>query len=722
MANIDELRRKATALRKLLGEVEEIPGVVSTSERAKDRERKRIMREQERQIWIPACADPARRAELEADTIEWLHYYFHLTFTYRFTPQQRDMIHSIDHAAEFGGDQAVAASRGEGKTSIGECVATKAVLSGQCRFVVIFSATGGDAQHILDSIKSREEQGLEQNARLALDYPEVCVPILALENVPNRAHYQIIGGVTPTGKEFGPQPSRFSWCGREITLPTVPGSAASGAVIATRGLDAAVRGIKIHGRRPDLAIIDDPDTEETVHNEELADKLEKKIDLNIAGLAGQKRRLARVMLTTIRRKNTVSDKFTDPKTKPSWNGRRYRFLIKPPERMDLWEEYITLRQAGMEGGDRFARRAHALYIDDRELMDEGAEVANEHRFDGMTLADGTQYEVSSLQRYFNLVSDIGIVAVQTEYDNDPPEEAGLIESGITAHRIQKQVSGYGRQIIPPGVVKITQGIDVRKVALHWCVRAWREDATGYTIDYGIEEVFGREGGDEGLDRALGTAIRSRMEYIDTNPYKTVGGDTMPVDLTLIDAGWRTDAIYHACKQIGQQIIKPSMGFGRSAGCTSANFNAPVKRSRDRKPGDGWFMSRRPKGIWLVAMDSDRWKAWEHDRWMTPTDKPGTMFMWGEGADEPTRLSWDEKAHHSFARHIVSEVEVEEVIKGILKRRWKAKSNNNHWLDASYAADVAANMVGIKLLKDQKPGDPDADKSGWFERQQKKGRR
>lgn len=31
-------------------------------------------------------------------------------------------------------------------------------------------------------------------ARLHADYPEVCVPVRALENTPNRAHYQVVSG------------------------------------------------------------------------------------------------------------------------------------------------------------------------------------------------------------------------------------------------------------------------------------------------------------------------------------------------------------------------------------------------------------------------------------------------------------------------------------------------------------------------------------------------
>ena len=46
---------------------------------------------------------------------------------------------------------------------------------------------------------------------------------------------------------------------------------------------------------------------------------------------------------------------------------------------------------------------------------------------------------------------------------------------------------------------------------------------------------------------------------------------------------------------------------------------------------------------------------------------------------------------------MAEYETEEVVNGRLVRKWKNKSKNNHYLDASYMADVAASIQGVKLL-------------------------
>jgi hypothetical protein len=693
-------------------------------ERKRDANRKREARAAEREVLIPPCEDRERRELLEACDEEWLRYYFApesespAPFWYDFTSQQQEMIAAIRSAILFGGDQAIAASRGEGKTTYFERTLLKYTLQGVCRFSVLFAATGGAAEDSLESIKTE----IETNKRLLADYPEVCIPVLALENTPNRAHFQIVTGARhDNGEAYSCAHSRFSWCGQQIYLPNVPGSPSAAAIIATRGLDSAVRGLKKKGRRVDVAGIDDPDTEETARSPDQARKLELRIDRAIAGLGGQQRSIARVMLTTLQSRISVSYKFTDPEQKQSWKGRRFRFLITPPQRTDLWEEYCQMRQMDQQSGDEHGRRAHAFYVDNREAMEAGAEVANLNRYDSQPLPDGTQKEVSALQRYYNEVARIGAEAVATEYDNDPPEESGPVESGITPTRIQRQLSGFARKIIPPGCTIVSQGIDCRKVALHWVVRAWRPDGLAcYTIDYGVHEVHGTSVGvDEGVDLALKRAIKARIEESKSADYETSTGEIRKIDLTLVDAGWQTNAVYAACSESGLGVM-PVMGFGKSSGCTQANFHDIYRTTIDKKPGDGWFLSRKGK-LWLVCADADRWKEWEHARWMTAANNPGAMLLFGENSANE-RLSIDEKSHHSYARHICNEVEVEEPHKGGLRRRFHAKSDNTHWLDASYYATVAAHIKGIRVIKsarDVAATEPAKPGGGWFDAQKMK---
>jgi hypothetical protein len=674
------------------------------SERTRDNYRKRAERAENKNVRIRDCEDRDRREELEADDVAWLRWYFgeqsgcDNPFWYPFTSQQLEMISALRMAIEYGGDQSIAASRGEGKTTICERLLLKYTLSGVVKFPVLFSATAKSATNSLDTIK----MAVVDNEFLHADYPDICDPVAALESTPQRAKTQ-----TGSGRYHGDRRRTYdkaelcySWCGSEVMFPNTPGSPAAGALIATRGLDSAVRGLKMFGVRPDVAVIDDPDTADTARSEEQADKLRDKIDADIGGLGDQQRAVARVLLTTLQSRVSVSYALTDETVSQLWKPKRFRYLVKPPDREDLWEEYITMMKQDALDGDGFCRRSHNFYIANRELMELGAVVANEHRYDDRKLPDGSQLEVSALQRYYNTIARTSKEAVATEFDNDPPEETGPVESSLKPTRIMRQLSGYPRCIVPSDTACLVQGIDVGKTAMHWVVRAWRPGCVGYTVAHGVQDVVGTTvGSEDGLDVCIRRAIITRFEEM-RDEYSTPDGEVVPIDLTLVDARYRTDAVYAACRDIGVSI-RPAMGHGKSQGCVRATFSEFQHTIRTVstkvKPGDGisWY-EKHASGLWVVHFFADRWKNWEQDRWLTDPGTAGCLFNYGEPNND-SRMSDDEMHHLSYAHHVCNEKEVEELQKdGTTKRKWKVRGQN-HWLDASAMSDVAAAKMGISLL-------------------------
>lgn len=588
-----------------------------------------------------------------------------------------------------GGDAAIAASRGEGKTTLAERLLIKYVLTGELNFVVLFAATGSMAANSLDSIKTE----LETNDYLLADYPEVCAPVRALESTPNRAHYQIVTGKRfDDGKPYGPVSSKFSWCGQEIHSPNVPGSPSAAAIIATRGLDAAVRGLKIDGKRPQVAVIDDPDTQETCDSDEQAGKLEDRIESGISMLGGQRQAIARVMLCTVKNRRCVAFKFTDPSQKPTWKGRRFRFLLRPPTAVDRWTEYMELRRLDLQSNDEFGRRAHAYYLAHREEMHAGAEIANPNRFDSRTLPDGSQLEISALQRYYNELVRIGESAVASELNNDPPDETASENIDLLPIRIQRQVSGFDRYEVPPGCSLVTCGIDLGKWVLHYALVAWRPDATGYVIDYGQHRTSGATtGSEQGLELVIHRAILELVEHLGARDYGVERGPT------LIDASYQTSAVYSACLAAGAGVY-PLMGFGRSHGCAGGAMFRPLQNSQLVRSFDGGRMKRLDK-VWLVETDADKWKAWVHSRWLTAPGEPGCLYLYGQPGEPGGRLSNDERSHTDFANQICNETQAEEMIRGKLQTVWKVKGGQrpaNHYLDCLCYSATAAGMKGIRL--------------------------
>jgi hypothetical protein len=667
---------------------------IIATERSYDAERKADSRAKSRDLVIPEVLDKARREACEADDCLWLQTYCSDVFYNPFTPHQKTIIADCGEALQFGTKKCKAAPRGDGKSSIVKYLALKYALTRQTRFPLIVAATSSKAKKILGSVQRRLAS--RSDSALSQDYPLECHVARYVDPWPSRARNVTANGQRPIHVEWG-----SDW----FIVPTWEDTEPLGPIIYSLGITSDdLQGCNVYDQRPDFVMLDDLDSRDSLASEGgvVAEKIEEAIDKTVAGLGGQSRRLGQFMLCTITSRKSAAYKYSDPTIKPAFSGERVPAILKWPEAAHLWESYIELRQAGQreldsEGRpkDVFGREAHSHYLINREAMDAGAVLSNPYNFEADLLADGTQKQVSALQRCYDYIADTGMDSFLTEHQNDPPAETGPIESGITAYRVQRQVSGYDRKIIPPGCTVLTMGVDCRKIALHWVVRAWRPDGTGYVIDYGVHEVTGTTyGSDDGLDVALKRAILSRMEDAKAADYHTLDGEIKPIDLTLIDAGWRTSAVYSACSEIGLGIY-PVMGFGKSGGCTQANFHDVQHTTKDKRPGDGWFLSKKGN-IWLVAADTDRWKAWEHDRWMTATSKPGTLMMFGVGADGD-RLSADEKAHHAYARHICNEVEIEEPYKGTVRRRWKEKNENTHWLDASYYSNVAANMKGIRLL-------------------------
>ena len=114
-------------------------------------------------VQVAECEDRDRRKAKESDDIAWLMYYFGPNcgisdpFTYDFTSQQIDMVGAFGRAISEGGDQAIAASRGEGKTTIVERLIIKYALQGVLKSCILFQSTGTLASNSLDTIKTEGE-------------------------------------------------------------------------------------------------------------------------------------------------------------------------------------------------------------------------------------------------------------------------------------------------------------------------------------------------------------------------------------------------------------------------------------------------------------------------------------------------------------------------------------------------------------------------------------
>ena len=341
------------------------------------------------------------------------------------------------------------------------------------------------------------------------------------------------------------------------------------------------------------------------------------------------------------------------------------------------------RTVGQQEGDKEGRDATQYYIDNKEKMNVGAKVSNPMRYDPIEMPDGWKVEVDALQHCWNIIADFGMDSFLTECQNDPPEETGAEGSGLTAHGVLTSQNGLKRGEFHRDVQFVTAAIDLGKYVCHWVLIGWLPDATGTIVDYGVAEVagMGTQTGREAQELALfNTLLQWRTEIMDSE---------IAPQLVLIDSGDFTETAYAFIRDVGGSPFMVCKGTG------GRSFRHG-RSSATRRVGQNWFANHLPEnGLWLYSLDTDHWKDFVHQRFLTPTiDEAGVI--------RPATLSLynaegDRKRHMSYGHHIVAEARREEFIAGKgLKRWWHQKSRNNHWLDATYMACAAAGMLGMRL--------------------------
>ena len=130
------------------------------------------------------------------------------------------------------------------------------------------------------------------------------------------------------------------------------------------GLDSAIRGEGDEEDRPDMALIDDPETREVAFSPTNKHQdVEDMIDGDVAGLSGPNKKMIRVVLTTIQNCNCYSYRVTDRSVKPAFAGDRYALLSTWPAHRDMWDEYIAIRQKDQFEGKKDGPTATQFYRD-----------------------------------------------------------------------------------------------------------------------------------------------------------------------------------------------------------------------------------------------------------------------------------------------------------------------------------------------------------------------
>lgn len=696
---VDEGKKKATAAKREAKEKEkaksraERTGSTYDSHRGSMAEKSRERSEAGRDIGeLPPVVDAGRKNGCLDDFRMFCEMYFPHRFPLVFSESHLAAIAKLQACVLDGGLFAFAMPRGTGKTTLTECAALWAVLYGHRTYVVPISATQELGNQLVEAIKNE----IDSNELLAEDFPEVCYPVAKLEGINQRT----------SGQTYGGERTRMDLSFGLLVLPTIAGTASSGACIEGKGLTGSIRGMKrsLAGgkqHRPDLVILDDPQSEETALSPTGNRKLERLINGAVLGLAGPRKKIAAVMPCTVIAPDDMVDRILDPDRNPQWNGERSKMLVSPPTNIELWDEYAERRrQSFREHGD--GRDATEFYRLNRSAMDNGAKVSWAERYN--------PDDLSALQFAMNWKIDRPN-SFAAECQNEPLREGtafGVKE--FDPSDAMKRLNGLERGVVPSDCSHVTAMVDVGGEILWWCVVAWNGHFGGSVIDYGTypqqnRTMFAASDARPSLSTVYPGRSPSQRVFAALTALlpdlcgkkwpRQNGGDPLAMDRCLVDAGWgeTVDAVYQACARFPLPVF-PSKGYGRS---TSSVGVAKWKPRPGERSGFHWRLSiGEGKRGRQVQFDPDAWKTFVHGAFGVPMGGPtGLTFFGLVGNDGRPKQAGQ---HELFAEHLNAEYSQPVTIRGDSFDKWSMRPdrNDNHWLDTLVGCAVAASVAGVKI--------------------------
>ena len=623
---------------------------------------------------IPGVLNVERRGIAEEEFGYFCKQYMPAIFTREFSPMHLRAIEKLSEVINHGGMFAYAMPRGTGKTSLAEAACLWGILTGKRRYIALVSATERHAQQSLVNIK-RE---LSTNELILEDWPEVVYPIWALENIAARAMGQLYQG----------NPTYIVWTGEQLFLPCIPDSKAAGSVIEIRGLTGAIRGMKANlpgGRgslRPELVILDDPQTDESARSNSQCDTREEIIQGTIMGLSGHEKEIAIAMPCTVMHRGDLAERFLDNEKKPEWNGERHKLVISFPKNEAMWEEYFRRRHNSIKEATKY-------YSENQVEMDDGAEVTWKECF--------TVKQISAVQYAMDLKARVGERAFWAEYQNDPLEDISDSEMA-TADEIANKTTRYLRGDVPENCQHLTAFVDVHKKILFYVVCGWVEDFTGYIVEYGtwppvkrtyfsmreLDDLLLINYHGKGLDGAIYAGLGDLTEKLLTREW---GSTRMKIEKCMIDANWRTALVKEFCRNSSLgTLLLPS--HGRFIGADRKPLNEYRNHVGDRS-GVNWRIPaplNRGAGRHVI-FDNNYWKSFINTGFLTPPGEKGCLQI-HSGKD-----------HRLFADHCTAEYFTETITKGRTVMQWaqRAGHDDNHWFDCLVGCAVGGAVQGCHTI-------------------------
>ena len=603
-----EIFRAARVRFQLLEEKRKREKAANRTSRA-ERERERRARADD--ITIPPCKNPRRRARCKRSLVAFLTTYCMEDGGFIDRKPSRSMypiIEAIQNAVTTAGWYHVRMPRGHGKTSYVKGGIAYALAYGFRKYVVAVAAAGGNASAMLRDVFAL----FERSNTFAEDFPEIAVPLRALEGKTQRAKSLTVKG----------QPCNIRVNAQEIYLPTVAGYPSSGGILNAVGFQANARG-KVRGAlRPDLVIFDDLQDEELAKNQDRVREAEQNIEKNFLNLGGHTKTIAALMTSTPIEPDDLSELFA---SKDTWYTTTFKMVQSFPRNKDtLWEEYRSIRRHERISGRKPHIACNRFYRKHRKLMDEGAVVLNQDNYDRGLELSGIQH---AMNLYFN-----GEEQFMSEYQMQPKRQQVVfqLKPSIVVSRTRAEWEPY---FIPPESVMTVAATDLNPAyGFSSSMTTFDRVATGTVPWYGIHPTsIHKERMTEAEYRG---AVYEQLVVFGQRLQTECRSRGIKLDVWAVDAGGDqfepVQRLWRNAKDIGIELdIMPMIG---KAGKT---WN-PFVRSRIRHAinetvecGDRDRDGNRQR--W-VNFNADFWREVMQRAWLGEIGTPGGLSLFGGSAD------------------------------------------------------------------------------------------
>lgn len=600
---------------------------------------------------LPAVVNPDRRERGRLSLVEFgINYcYGYAGALLQHQPSEsiENYVKELQNCMDNGGLLHAVLFRGAGKTTWIKIGIVRSVAYGLLRFPVIFAASAQMASNIIQDIWSI----FEFSPAFAEDFPEIAFPIAQLAGLAQRTLSQTYKG----------ERTQIKRTANELHLPVIAGSLSSGARIFARGAGSSCRGLTQRGMRPDFVLLDDIQSRKDADSQIRTDKLEAWQREDVFGLGGNKQ-LSVAKTSTPIKPGDDSDRFSDLTLHPEFRTVKYPFLINNPVHEELWQEYDNIYRDCIKNGDITAADATRFYRIHKEVLDVGANVADEHKYD-------ESLELSAIQHARNLFLRLGEKAFNSEYQLQPAQQQQLLS--LKPSQVYSQVNGIPHNTLPAQTQVAVAFIDVMSNdGLHYVVTAFGRHQTAAVIDYGIEVLPKHDGSERAIENALAGTLAKLLSRLYQQPILRVNGTPIKLNAIWVDHGWKTHVVTRVCE------LFRNRGFANTYSCkgwSSDYYNGGAGKHVTARGNNVDFRER--DGVRFAGQNSDYWKETTQRAFAAVPLTPGSLSIYGSTPS----------VHIDYAAHISSEVLTDRALsqRGAEIYRWTLKpGSKNHFLDAT----------------------------------------